>query len=370
MLTPLDDYPIHQTPLPLAQAGGGHPDHYDRFWFNGYTENFYFAIALGLYPNRGVIDAAFSVVHDGVQRSVFASGRIPLDRTHTRIGPISVEVSEPLRVNRVKVDAPDQGLRADLTYRARTPAYEEARQTRYAGTRLAMDVTRATQLGAWTGSVASGGQDLDLSTAKVYGTKDRSWGIRAVGAPAPAAPERVAPQIFFLWAPLHFDDVCLHYLVFEDEAGQAWSQSAALLPVIGDGDPVFGTDLGVTAATVSHAVRWAPGLRRSRGATLTVRPRSGAAEEVHLDPLLAFRMKGAGYFHPQWSHGLWHDELAVGGEEAKVQDLDTLAPDCVHVQQVMRATWGSRTGLGVLEQLAIGPHAPSGFLGMFDGAPA
>jgi hypothetical protein len=91
---------------------------------------------------------------------------------------------------------------------------------------------------------------------------------------------------------------------------------------------------------------------------------------VHLDPLLAFRMKGAGYFHPQWSHGLWHAELAVGGEEAKVEDLDTLAPDCVHVQQVMRATWGSRTGLGVLEQLVIGPHAPSGFLGMFDGAPA
>jgi hypothetical protein len=322
-----------------------------------------------MYPNRGVIDAAFSVVHDGVQRSVFASGRIPLDRTRTRIGPIAVEVSEPLRVNRVTVDAPDQGLRADLTYRARTPAYEEARQTRYAGTRLAMDVTRATQLGAWTGSVSSGGQDLDLSTAKVYGTKDRSWGIRAVGAPAPAAPERVAPQIFFLWAPLHFDDVCLHYLVFEDEAGQAWSESAALLPVIGDGDPVFGTDLGVTAATVSHAVRWAPGLRRSRGATLTVRPRSGEAGEVHLDPLLAFRMKGAGYFHPQWSHGLWHDELAVGGEEAKVEDLDTLAPDCVHVQQVMRATWGSRTGLGVLEQLVIGPHAPSGFRDLFDGAP-
>jgi hypothetical protein len=30
----------------------------------------------------------------------------------------------------------------------------------------------------------------------------------------------------------------------------------------------------------------------------------------------------------------------------------------------------ARTGLGVLEQLVIGPYALSGFLGMFDGAPA
>ena len=80
-------------------------------------------------------------------------------------------------------------------------------------------------------------------------------------------------------------------------------------------------------------------------------------------------MKGAGYFHPTWAHGLWHDELAVGGEESDVNDLDRLAPDTVHLQQVMRATWGERSGLGVLEQLVFGPHAPSGFRSMLDGAP-
>ena len=53
------------------------PNHYDRFWFNGYTEDFYFAAGMAVYPNRGIIDGAFAVVHDGVQRSVFASGRIP-----------------------------------------------------------------------------------------------------------------------------------------------------------------------------------------------------------------------------------------------------------------------------------------------------
>jgi hypothetical protein len=368
VLTPFDDYPVHQTPLPLAHVGDGHPNHYDRFWFNGYTESAYFALALGVYPNRGVIDAAFSVVHDGVQRSVFASGRAPLDRTRTSIGPISVEIVEPLRINRLRIDADEYGLVADLTYRARTAAYEEARQSRYQGTTLWMDATRATQLGTWTGSLRSGEQFVPLH-GRVYGTKDRSWGLRPVGLPAPAAPAPSADQIFFLWAPINFDDRCLHYMVFEDAAGMAWAHSAVVMPILGDGDSVYGPDLGIRDVHVEHAVRWAPGLRRSEGATLHVRSCHQEPEVIDLAPLLTFRMKGAGYLHPTWGHGLWHDELIVGGEEASTADLDTLAPETVHVQQVMRASWGGRRGLGVLEQLVFGPHAPSGFREFLDVAP-
>jgi hypothetical protein len=70
-------------------------------------------------------------------------------------------------------------------------------------------------------------------------------------------------------------------------------------------------------------------------------------------------MQGAGYFHARWAHGRWHDELAVAGEAHSVEELDT--PDCFHVKQVMRAKWGPRVGLGVLEQIVIGPYAPGGF---------
>ena len=366
MLTPFDDFPVHQTALPLAQAGGGHPDFYDRFWFNGYTEDFYFAVALGLYPNRGVIDGAFSVVHDGVQRSVFASGPIPLDRADTRVGPLAIELVEPLRVNRVTVEAPDHGLVADFTATARTAAYEEPRQTRYSGVRLAMDVTRATQMVTWQGSIRSGAGDLDLSTP-VFGTKDRSWGIRPVGDPTPAAPAQGAAQSFFLWAPLNFDDECLHYMVFEDERGEPWSETAVRLPVVGAGDPVYGPTVTATSLPSAYVdVRWAPGLRRSEGATL----RFDADERVELEPRLTFRMRGAGYWHPVFTHGRWHGEPKVAGEEHPVGELDTVALDCIHVPQVMRARWGDRSGLGVLEQLAVGPHQVRGLTGLLDGAPS
>jgi hypothetical protein len=48
--------------------------------------------------------------------------------------------------------------------------------------------------------------------------------------------------------------------------------------------------------------------------------------------------------------------------------LNMLAPENIHVQQVVRASDGSRTGVGVLEQASIGPYRPAGFTDLFDGA--
>ena len=369
MLTPFDDYTIHQTPVPLAQAGGGHPDFYDRFWFNGYTAEWFFALGFGTYPNRGVIDAGFSVVHDGVQRSVFASGRAPYDRTDTKVGPVRVEIVEPMRTSRIIVDAPEQGLGADITFHARTAAFEEPRQTRYQDVRLVFDMTRGTQFGDWSGTISSGGADIDIDSQTVRGCKDRSWGTRPVGVPAPMAPSASPPQICFLWAPTNFDDAALHYIVFEDSDGVPWSVGGSVLPTIGPDDPTVGPGTSIEhMRDVDLRIDWEPGLRRSRRAELEfTRVGREDRETVVFEPQLTFRMAGAGYGHPTWNHGRWHDELAVGGEAFRVEELDDTDLRNLHVQQVMRATWGDRVGLGVLEQIVIGPHRGRGLTGLNDG---
>ena len=77
MLTRFDEYLIHQTPEPLAHPVSMDRNFYDRFGLSGFAADasLYFGISLGLYPNREVMDGAFSLVRGGEQRSCFASRR-------------------------------------------------------------------------------------------------------------------------------------------------------------------------------------------------------------------------------------------------------------------------------------------------------
>jgi hypothetical protein len=371
MLTPLDDYPIHQIPQPVAHPATGDLNHYDRYFFNGYDRDgeVFFAAAMGLYPNRHVIDAAFSVVSGDVQRSAFASGRIPADRRATEVGPIRVEVVEPLRRLRLVVDDPDGGLAADVTFTARTPVVEEPRMTQLTGTQLRQDYTRLTQWGAWEGSLRSGDTAVACEPATVLGSRDRSWGIRRVGEQPPGAPGP-PPQFFWLWAPVHFDDHCVHLALNDDAEGRHWYESAVRVPVLdGPTAPTWGPDVGVDAFRCSdHDIDWEPGTRRARRARLRLVPWRGEPVELVLEPRLTFQMRGIGYLHPEWGHGRWVGESATGRAEWTLAELDPLEPGNLHVQQLCRVDHGGRQGVGVLEQLVIGPHEPSGFAGALDGA--
>lgn len=367
MLTSFDDYPIHQSALPLAQTGNGNPHHYDRFWFNGFREGLFLGVAFGSYPNRQIMDGAFSVVHRGVQRSVFASGRANPDPVDTRVGPIRIEVVEPMRVNRLVVDAPEQGLQADLTFTASTAAVEEARQIKFDGALNFMDSTRATQWGTWTGSLVVDGEQIDLGEG-IHATKDRSWGARRIGGRADGAPQ-APPEVLFLWSPIHFDDVCFHQLTFENPDGSQWAHEGLVVPKISAGDPVLGPGTEpIRLARVEHQVEWRPGTRRAQRATLLTHALDGTVDEMHLEPLMTFQMKGIGYNHPTWSHGSWHDELAVGGEAYEEKSLDPMRPENLHVQQLVRATWRGKKGLGVLEQILLGRHDRYGFAAYLDPA--
>jgi len=80
------------------------------------------------------------------------------------------------------------------------------------------------------------------------------------------------------------------------------------------------------------------------------------------------RMKGMGYGHPTWGHGHWKGELAMGGESWRLDEIDEMSPENLHVQSVVRATCGDRTGIGVLEQVVIGPYPRYGFNEFLDPA--
>jgi hypothetical protein len=362
MLTRFDDYPVHQTSEPVAHPVSGDRNFYDRYFFNGFARDgdFFFGVALGLYPNRRVMDAAVSVARGGRQYVLRASRLAPAERADTTVGPIAVEVIEPLRALRVRVTPGEHGFAADLLFRARTAPIEEPRFTLRVESRVVMDSTRLTQFGTWEGTLAADDARLTVEPARVLGVRDRSWGVRPVGEPEGGAGG-LPPQFFWLWAPVHFDDACILVAANEEADGRPRQASGAIAAAGVEG-PVE------EVAAVGHRLRWKSGTRRASAAELTLTPHGKAPTVVALEPILTFQMAGLGYLHPEWGHGMWKGEAAVARETWTLADLDPMEPRHLHVQQLCRARAGSREGVGVLEQLVIGPHAPSGFRSILDPA--
>ncbi|MBW2271778.1 MAG: hypothetical protein JRG96_00800 [Deltaproteobacteria bacterium] len=376
MLSKLDDYPIHQIPQPVAQPLSGDRNTYDRYWFNAFQDDgeLYIGIGSAIYPNLGILDCGVSIVRGGEQHAFHGSCRAPKEPTDMRCGPFRVDVVEPMKSIRIILDSNETGIEGELTFTARTACVEEGRQTIHRGPRLLMDVTRFAQFGRWSGELRYAGQSVKLDPERVYGVKDRSWGVRPIGPPDPGvAPQPPGDvQVFFLWAPIHWQDRCTHFGAFEDASGRKFHWDGALVPVYdGSPDDIPGAvDESIELlGSVDHAIEYIPGTRRAGSASIGLTRKSGEREEIALEPLACFRMKGIGYMHPQWGHGHWKGELAIGGESWRCDEVDPMALENQHIQQVVRATSSSGAqGVGVLEQISLGPHAPYGFKEFLDPA--
>ena len=362
MLTKGDDYPLHQTPEPIAYVGGNR-NFYDRYFFNGYNADgsVFFAFALGVYPYVDVMDGAFSIVIDGEQHCVIASKTMSLERLTTKIGPLELEIEKPLEQLRIRCDDAESGIACDLVFTAFILPHEEPRFVRRTGAQLGMDLTRMMQNGTWSGSIKVAGVVKDVSPTSFQGTRDRSWGIRNIGAPdAQPNPAATGFQFFWIWAPLNFKDFSIHYFVNQDAAGDAWNENAVLIPkALGEPE--------IKMKHFGYEQDYEPGTRFAKNARIHMTSADGETYQIELQPKWNFYMKGLGYGHPTHRHGGYHGDLSVIRER---YELNAVSPENIHVQAMCDAmlttSKGQEQGQGVLEQLVIGPHAPSGFTELMD----
>jgi hypothetical protein len=258
-------------------------------------------------------------------------------------------------------DDAESGMHCDLLFTAFIPPHEEPRFIRRTGAQLSMDLTRMMQNGTWSGSITHGEHVIEVTASGFQGTRDRSWGIRTIGEPdAQPNPAASGFQFYWMWAPLNFKDFSIHYFVNQDASGAAWNENAVLVPKIGGGPEL-------QMAHCHLSIEYQPGTRFARTATIEMTSAAGADYSVILTPSWNFYMKGLGYGHPTHRHGSYHGDLSVIRERYRT---DSVTPDNVHVQALCRAELttdaGQEVGQGVLEQLVIGPHAPSGFKALLD----
>ena len=364
MLIKYDDLPLQQTAESLAYLNTSDREAYGRYWYNGFSPDgeFYFGIALAVYPNRDVMDCAFSIVRrDGSQDSFRASRRCPVDRTEMEVGPFKLEITELMRVNRITIAENDTGITCDLIFTGNTPVHEEPTDRVRSHVRMLAKMKRYTQFGRWNGFVEIKGERQIIDNA--YGIRDRSWGWRFNGEPQGGTHTLQPSQAFYLWAPIEWEDRCTHYGTWENEHGVSMKEFAQIFPLY-NGNTTFDVldpEGFKTIKPGGHRLEFDdPGSRFVTGGEFDIVD-GDEVITVKLEPLLRFHMYGIGYSHPTWGHGMWKGELAWTSEHWNVNDIDRTTPHFQHAQQVVRATYKDRVGYGVLEQAIHGPHIRYGF---------
>lgn len=362
MLTHGDDFPLHQTPEPVAFAGASR-NFYDRYFFNGYSPDgsIFFALALGVYPQLDTIDASFCVQFGGTQYNLRASRPMDQERLDLSVGPIRLEILKPLNQLRIVIDDGDGRLGADATFTARHAPVEEPRFIRWQGPRLNMDYTRLTQNGTWSGSIRVAGETIELDPKVHVGTRDRSWGIRPVGATESQPPASSAtPQFWWLWIPLNFPDFASFFHSNDDADGVPWNRRGVLERIGAPSEHYRGDNFELS---------YQPGTRRIASVSMSIRPNCQLI--VTPRPQL-FYMSGLGYLHPTWGHGMDHGALEVARDQLALDPVPQIGPTTIHVQAladaVLEIDGEQHTGVGVVEQLFLGAHSTSGLTGVLDAA--
>jgi hypothetical protein len=369
MLTKADDFPIHQLPEPIGITGTDR-NFYDRFYFNAYDPDgeTYIAAAMGLYPALDIIDAAFCIVRDGVQHNLRASRHMNSERLDLKVGPISIEIVEPLQKLRLKVDSPDHGIRADMLFDGRAAPIEEPRFIIRNGPRTFMDYTRLTQCGRWEGWLDFQGSRMELKPGTHVGTRDRSWGVRPVGAPDSQPTPGAARQFCFYWAPLNFDDCVTYWHTKDLSDGFPHPRARSGVIQMTDGSAPCAFEQ-TTYSTVLMS-----GSRHAKFARIDMQDANGQCHGIEIERQFEFFMPGLGYGHPEWGHGRDRGIMDVGFDSYEIDKINRKDPAFAHVQAFSHTTLTTadgkvRKGRGILEQVVFGPHAPSGLTGLFDVAP-
>lgn len=314
MLGPLDDLLWHQIPSTFDHVGTSDPRFFDRWWFAIYDPAGSTAsqVTMGVYNNMNVLDAGFVVVRDGTQHSVRAS-RALRPRFETDVAPFRIDLVEPLKRFRLRVEPGEHRMACDLDWQAAlAPEEEHPHFARLRG-RVTEEYQRFDQIGTVDGWIDIDGTRIDVDSW--WTARDHSWGVRqGVGiaepitgdTPPPSAVGRVFAFLFFAT-----DELAGHVQIAE--VGDDRTYLTGLLRRRGHGD----AEVSVTDVDLDLTMH--EGTRRIRVADLALQLDDGTSLTLRAEAMgSAIAMPGLGY------SGGWDDRLGLGvyrGEHVVEHDV-------------------------------------------------
>lgn len=366
MVSKLDEFPIHQAPLPVTWAASSDRNFYDRCYLNAHdrTGDIFLITGVGYYPNLGTKDAFVLIRRGDEQTAVHLGDAIDDDRMNQRVGNYRIEVVEPLRKLRLVLEE-TEGVALDMTWEGSFDVLQEQPHVMRAGSRVTLDAQRFAQVGTWEGTLSIDGTDLAVTPDRWVGTRDRSWGIRPVGEPEPTGKPADPPfeGMWWLYVPMRFDDFAIILIMQESPDG---------FRTLNDCTRVWKDGRVEQLGWPQVKIHYASGTRIPTGASIDCTTPDG--KPLHLDVESRLHVPihvGGGYGgDSDWTHGMWK---GPGFTERRTYDMTDPAVDgrvmFGVIDHVGRAVCDGAEGWGLFEHGAIGRHDPSGFPDFFTLAP-
>lgn len=263
-LTPFDDYPFHQGLEPLIVPSTSDSHYQDGYYFAFYRPGRHMFCGLRLHPNSNVMDGYAGLVDGAEQRNVRMSRALLPNHSTLSVGPLTIEVLEPMARQRLKLDENPTGVTFDITITHSMPPFLETPQAQYRYGRLLNRVSRYTLPVRANGTMSVNGKAEAVDD--MHGCRDHSWGIRSTMGPhVPigghktdvATRDRRAMR---LWIPFEVDGLAGFVHTHEDEAGHTIDVEGRLF------EEGHSTDV----VSLSHDLRHEAGTQRLKEGTVTL----------------------------------------------------------------------------------------------------
>ncbi len=193
MLTPYDEFPVHQAPQPFS-----HIPSTDYSWDDGHYIGFFspadqvfLATGLRVNPNTDMI-GGYALLNIAGHQTTVRFNRCWRRDFAMRVGPYTIEFVEPLRKLRVKLDENDSGMSFDLLWEGASPAFLEEHHVSTNRGRNTTDQTRYSQPGRATGTLRLRDKVFNVEPESWSASRDHSWGLYAGRAPL-SPPAHILP---------------------------------------------------------------------------------------------------------------------------------------------------------------------------------
>jgi hypothetical protein len=366
-LNPLDDYAVHQTAAPVDSPVSSDRHFNDGYWFAFYTEGHYAFMGMRMHPNNNVLDGYAGIISGGEQRAVRFSRALRPNVNELEVGPFRIEIVEPLKIQRVRLAANDQGIEWDVQMTA-YGLWTEDRALQHRHGVVLNDVLRYTGVCQPSGWVSIDGERQRVDDW--YGARDHSWGIRSTMGPRTplggVLDEARDPRAIRIWIPFRCGDQVGFVHGHEDADGKTLDFGGS----IREGE----REIEITG--IRHDFEYHPGSRRLKAGRYTLLDVDGGEHDYEFEVVCEGVHPQAFGYNQGWSDGanpgVWRGPEVQESSRFDVTDPNS-KPFGAHLPPRRRlgATEfasslkgpDGRTGMAMVEHMVYGTYRPSGFEG-------